>query len=112
MVKYPWQEINPKDFVYIESEEDLTMQDVRILTKLYKPIIGGKAYSFYQSLFSELDFKANQKMTTVSKLLRKMDMGIADFYQARIRLEGLGLLKNYRSKSNDDEYIYELDNPL
>lgn len=109
---YPWQEIDPKDFVFIESNTDLTMQDIRILTKLYKPIIGNAAYAFYQSLFSELDFKASQKMTTISKLIRKMDIGIAEFYQARIRLEGLGLVKNYRSKDEDKKYIYELISPL
>lgn len=109
---YPWQEIDPKDFVFIESNTDLTMQDIRILTKLYKPIIGNAAYAFYQSLFSELDFKANQKMTTISKLIRKMDIGIAEFYQARIRLEALGLVKNYRSKDEDKKYIYELISPL
>lgn len=112
MSNYPWKVINPKDFIYIESDQDLTMEDVRILTKLYKPIIGGEAYSFYQSLFSELDFKANQKLTSVSKLLTKMDVGIADFYHARTRLEGLGLLRNYRSQRDESEYIYLLNKPL
>lgn len=112
MSNYPWQEIDPKDFIYIESEKELTMQDVRVLTKLYKPIIGGTAYSFYQSLFSELDFKANQKMTTVSRLLTKIDTGIVDFYQDKIRLEGLGLLRSYRSKTKENKYFYELENPL
>lgn len=110
--KYPWQTIDPKDFIHIESNQDLTMQDVRILTKLYKPIIGNSAYSFYQSLFSELDFRANYKLMSVSKLLRKMDVGLADFYHARIRLEGLGLLRIYRLETDQSEYIYELNNPL
>ncbi len=112
MSNYPWQSIDPKDSIHIESDQTLTMQDVRILTKLYKPIIGGEAYSFYQSLFSELDFKANKKSTTVSKLLTKMDIGIADYYHARIRLEGIGLMKIYRSQEKENEYIYELSSPL
>lgn len=112
MTNYPWQSINPKDYIQIESDQHLTMQDVRILTKLYKPIIGGEAYSFYHSLFSELDFKINKKSTSVSKLLTKMDMGIADYYHARIRLEGIGLLRIYRSQEKQDEYIYELLAPL
>lgn len=112
MSNYPWQAIDPKDFISIESEHNLTMQDVRILTKLYKPIIGGDAYSFYQSLFSELDFRAQKKMVSVSKLLTKLNIGIRDFYHARIRLEGLGLLENYRSKTKENEYIYVLKKPL
>lgn len=109
---FPWQTVNPKDFIYIESHDDLTMQDVRILTKLYKPIIGSAAYSFYQSLYAELDFKASNKLTSVSKLLTKMGIGVSDFYHARIRLEGMGLLENYHSQKNDNEYIYVLRQPL
>lgn len=112
MANYPWQSIDPKDYIQIESQQNLTMQDVRILTKLYKPIIGSEAYAFYQSLFSELDFQINKKSTSVSKLLTKMNIGIADYYHARIRLEGLGLLRIYRSQDKKDEYIYELINPL
>lgn len=112
MTNYPWQSIDPKDYIQIESTQNLTMQDVRILTKLYKPIIGGAAYSFYQSLFSEVDFRANKKSTSVSKLLTKMDIGIADYYHARIRLEGIGLLRIYRSQEQADEYIYEINAPL
>lgn len=112
MTNYPWQSIDPKDYIQIESNQNLTMQDVRILTKLYKPIIGGEAYSFYQSLFSELDFQAHKRSTSVSKLLTKMDIGIADYYHARIRLEGIGLLRIYRSQEKKDEYIYELNAPL
>ncbi len=112
MSNYPWQAIDPKDFISIESQHNLTMQDVRILTKLYKPIIGGDAYSFYQSLFSELDFRAQKRVVSVSKLLTKLNIGIRDFYHARIRLEGLGLLEHYRSKSKENDYIYSLKKPL
>lgn len=112
MGNYPWQSIDPKDYIHLESTQSLTMQNVRILTKLYKPIIGGAAYSFYQSLFSELDFQANKKSTSVSKLLTKMDIGVADFYHARIRLEGIGLLRIYRSEEVASDYIYQLNTPL
>src|SRR5699024_12219501 len=46
------------------------------------------------------------------ELLRKLDMGIPDFYKARIRLEGIGLLRIYRSQENNNQYFYQLVPPL
>src|SRR5699024_8701337 len=103
MTKYPWQAIDPKSFIQIESTNTLTMQNVHVLTKLYQPIIGGSAYSLYLTLFGETQFSAHTKGVTVSELLRKLDIGIPDFYKARIRLEGIGLLRVYRSQENNDQ---------
>ena len=112
MTKYPWQAIDPKSFIQIESTNTLTMQNVHVLTKLYQPIIGGSAYSLYLTLFGETQFSAHTKGVTVSELLRKLDIGIPDFYKARIRLEGIGLLRVYRSQENNDQYFYQLVRPL
>lgn len=111
-MKYPWQAIDPKSYIQIESTNELSMQNVRVLTKLYQPIIGGSAHSLYLTLFADIHFEANTKGATVSELLRKLDMGIQDFYQARVRLEGIGLLRIYRSQENEDEYFYQLIPPL
>lgn len=112
MTKYPWQTIDPKDFIQLESTKNLTMEDVRVLTKLYQPIIGRSAYSLYQLLYSELNFQAAQVNLTVSDVLAKLDVGIPDFYNARIRLEGIGLLQVYRSEEEKGNYYYEINSPL
>ena len=112
MTKYPWQAIDPKSYIQIESTSTLTMQNVHVLSKLYQPIIGGPAYSLYMTLFSEINFEAQTKGVTISELLRKLDIGIPDFYKARVRLEGIGLLNIYRSQENKDQYLYKLIRPL
>src|SRR5690625_3332756 len=112
MTKYPWQAIDPKSYLQIESINPLSMPDVHVLTKLYQPLIGGRAHSLYLTLFAELHFEAKTKGVTVAELLRKLDIGIPDFYQARVRLEGIGLLRIYRAKENTDEYYYQIIPPL
>lgn len=112
MTKYPWQAIDPKSYIQIESTHTFTMQNVHVLTKLYQPIIGGSAYSLYLTLFGETHFADQTKGVTISELLRKLDMGIPDFYKARIRLEGIGLLRIYRSQENNNQYFYQLVPPL
>ena len=112
MGTYPWKSIDPKDELQIESLDSLTLKDVHVLTKLYKPLIGAQAYTLYMSLFAYLDFQNTMKPTTVSEVLRKLDIGIPDFFQARIKLEGIGLLGIYRSKEEKGKYIYEIVAPM
>lgn len=112
MTNYPWQHIDPKDEIQVESLDALTMKDVHVLTKLYQPLIGAPAYTFYMNLFASLDFQNTKKQTTVSELLRKLDIGIPDFFHARIKLEGIGLLGIYRAKAEKGKYIYEIVAPM
>lgn len=109
---YPWKNIDPKDELQIESLDSLSLKDVHVLTKLYQPLIGSQAYNLYMSLFASLDFQNTIKHTTVSEVLRKLDTGIPDFFQARIKLEGIGLLGIYRSKEEKGKYIYEIVAPM
>jgi len=109
---YPWKAIDPKDYLHIEAQKNLTFQDVHVLTKLYQPLIGSAAYSLYLSLFADVDFQAQTNERTISKLLTKLDTGIPDFYHARVRLEGIGLLRVYRAKEEPRDYYYEMQPPL
>lgn len=112
MTKYPWQTIDPKDFFALESQQELTMSDIQILTKLYLPIIGRDAHALYQLLFSELNFRAGNKDIRISRLLTKLEIGIPDFYHARLRLEGLGLLRIYQASQNEETFAYQIQAPL
>lgn len=110
--QYPWQSIDPKDYIHIESTDSLTLKDVHVLTRLYQPLIGVAAFSLYLSLFSACAFQAQNEQTTISALLTRIDMGIKDFYQARVKLEGIGLIRIFRSNAEPRDYIYELTPPV
>lgn len=109
---YPWKVIDPKDYIRVESTESLTLKDVHVLTRLYQPLIGTTAASMYLSMFSSLEFLAYTEATTISEMLTKLDIGIPEFYHARVRLEGIGLLKVFRSHNEPREYYYELISPM
>ncbi|SFB24608.1 replicative DNA helicase loader DnaB [Lentibacillus halodurans] len=79
------------------------------LTHLYQPLIGIHAVSLYQTLLNELDFQRNTVFQTHHTLMNYMDLQLNDIYRARLKLEGIGLLKTYQQQSNDHRaYTYEL----
>lgn len=112
MSNYPWKSIDPKDFIRIEASDSITLKDVHALTKLYQPLIGAQAYALYMALFSDLDFQFGVKNTTISQLLTKIEIGIPDFFKARLKLEGIGLMRIYHSKEGEGDYFYEMLPPL
>lgn len=110
--KYPWQVIDPKDFIQIEANDSFTLKDVHVLTRLYQPLIGSAAAALYHALIADVDFQTKTSQVTISEMLTKLDMGIPDFYQARVRLEGIGLLRVFRAQAEPRDYIYQLVPPL
>lgn len=107
---YPWKNLTPKDKIEIIFSQFITDSDLQILSLLYKPLIKAQAFSFYITLknYQFMNYDTIQVLT--SRLLRELDMGLADFYQARIKLEALGLLSVY--KKEESEYLYRLNPPL
>lgn len=112
-MNYPWQHVNPKDYFVLRQTTPLSDQDVRILTTIYQPLIGNAAYALYMNLKESV--LSSAEWTTakpLSELMTVLDMGIPELYQARVRLEGLGLLNVYKSKKESDQYLFELKPPL
>lgn len=102
----PWKNLSPKDAFQTVQTCLISDIDKSVVTFLYQPIIGTHAYSLYMTLTGY--FGAAQKPKLHSELLATLNMGIPEFYQARIRLEGMGLLNTYvRETSQLKEYLYE-----
>jgi replication initiation and membrane attachment protein len=111
-MSYPWKNIKPKDTIEIETNQVLTREDIHVLTKLYQPLIGLKAYTLYMIMFADTNFQGGTRHTRISEILTKLDVGIPDFYEARVHLEGIGLLRIYRSKTDQDHYKYLVHSPM
>lgn len=112
-MNYPWQHVKPKDYFLLRQSHPLSDQDVRVLTTIYQPLIGNAAYTLYMLLKESLQSSAEWTSgKPLSELLTILDMGIPELYQARVRLEGLGLLNVYKSKKESDQYLFELKPPL
>lgn len=112
-MSYPWKNLDPKDTLQIVSNQWITEVDVHVLTSLYKPIMKQPAYGLYMTLKSFIELnKSNKDKLMLSLLISELDIGIPEFYQARIRLEALGLLETHRHVSDSDMYVYQLNKPL
>ncbi|OCA91349.1 Replication initiation and membrane attachment protein [Bacillus sp. FJAT-27225] len=109
-----WQELVPVDRYVVSSNGLLHDYDRKILSFLYQPLIGPDCFSVYLTLWGELE--ENRLWADPSShhfLMNMTGMNLKGIYEARLKLEGIGLLKTY-VKSEDEirSFIYELQPPL
>lgn len=109
-----WQEMLPIDRYTVAASGLLHEYDRKVLTLLYQPLIGSTCLSLYMTLWAELE---ENRLWSSShshhSLMNFMDRGLKEIYEARLKLEGIGLLKVYVSKEEDTRsFIYELLPPL
>ncbi|MBP1947750.1 replication initiation and membrane attachment family protein [Virgibacillus litoralis] len=91
---------------------NLPVDYAKSLTHLYQPLIGIQAYSLYQTLMNELEFQ-HESVQTHHTIMNYMNLPLDDIYRARLKLEGIGLLKTYQNQTDEqNSYIYELQSPF
>lgn len=102
--------MSPKDGFMVRQNAQLSDIDQKVLTFLYQPLIGSNAYSLYMTLWTEIGEETYWSNGILhSELLTLLSIGIPELYQARIKLEAIGLLRCYlKSSQTDKVYIYEL----
>lgn len=106
---YPWQNLNPKDPYAIRQTSFFSNLDQEVLAALYMPIIGPIAGSLYLWFVQEAPLESEGLH---SDILAHLNVGIPEFYQARVRLEGIGLLNTYRKREAGKGYLYVPCSPL
>lgn len=84
-----------------------------MLTDLYLPLIGAKAFSIYQLLWQKVP---NKQLVTDreshASLMALLDMDLNTFRNERIKLEAMHLIKTFVKKDDLGEYyIYQLFAP-
>lgn len=109
-----WQEITPVDRYTAACNGLLYDYDRKVLTMLYQPLIGPVAFSLYMTLWAQIE--ENRLWSGESshhELMDFMGLNLTAVYQARLKLEGIGLLKTFVRKGEDSRtFIYELQPPL
>jgi replication initiation and membrane attachment protein len=109
-----WQELIPIDRYIVTSNGLLHEYDRKVLTFLYQPLIGSACLSLYMTLWAELEEnRLWSESSTHHLLMNLLSVNLKDIYEARLKLEGIGLLKTY-AKTDDSgrSFIYELHPPL
>lgn len=103
----------PADIYQVVNKSLLNENDKLVLSMLYMPIIGNTAVTLYNTLYNEL--KANNFISnelTHHHLMTNLGDTLDNIKEARIKLEGIGLMKTYYMKGSVNSYVYELYSPL
>lgn len=103
----------PADMYQVVNRSLLNENDKLILNMLYMPIIGNASVLLYNVLYDEL--KANNFISnelTHHHLMTNLGCGLDSIKEARIILEGIGLMKTYVKEGSINSYVYELYSPL
>ncbi len=109
-----WQEMLPVDRYEVASNGLLFEYDRKVLTLLYQPLIGPIAYSLYMTLWSQIDEnRLSSDGSSHHALMNVMDSNLKQIYDARLKLEGIGLLSTYvRTEEGLRSFVYEITPPL
>ncbi len=109
-----WQEILPIDRYIVTADGLLHDYDRKVLTFLYQPLIGSTCFSLYMTLWAEVEEnRLWSESSTHHLLMNLLEMNLKDIFEARLKLEGIGLLKT-RVKTDEGgrSFLYELRPPL
>lgn len=109
-----WTELVPGDSYQIQSSGLIQPVFQKVISLLYQPLIGSTAVSLYTCLWSELEENRTQsKQNNHHFLMAILNIPLKDIFKARLKLEGIGLLKIFRSKNGENPvYVYEIQPPL
>lgn len=107
-------ELQAVDSYQVKASGILTGADRKIITILYQPLMGAECLALYQTLFTEVEEnRLWSEAHSHVQLLNMLDISLKALFEARLKLEGLGLLKSYVKTENDQRfYVYEILPPL
>lgn len=104
----------PVDGFKVIIQGELRLNYQISLTHFYQPLIGIEAVSLYQTLATESLINLEENTThTHHVLMNYMAVSLDKIYQARLKLEGMGLLRVFKKEgTNGDSYLYKLIPPF
>ncbi|MGD6967600.1 replication initiation and membrane attachment family protein [Rossellomorea vietnamensis] len=113
-MKNHWNKIQPVDRYTVCLNGVIQEYERKAVTFLYQPLIGPICFSLYMTLLNEVEEnRLNSEQSTHYHLMNFLSSNLPDVYEARMKLEGIGLLKTYEKQGGDPrEFIYEVQPPL
>lgn len=106
--------LEEQDFYKVIQGSLIADYDYQTVINFYQPIIGYKAAILYFTLIEELHYQEWSEINTHENLLKKMQISLGDFLDARKKLEAIGLVRSFRKENEDGKahfYIYKLYAP-
>lgn len=108
-------ELQAVDSYLVKLNGTFSEVDTKTLAMLYQPLMGTDSLALYQTLAAEVEENRLWLADSHShmQLLNMLHINLEDLFNARLRLEGLGLLKAYvKEEAERKEYVYEIMPPL
>lgn len=102
----------PADIYQVIDKSLLSEMDKLILNMLYMPIIGNTAVALYLKLQSETRNTLISCELTHHHLMTSMGLSLDNIKEARLKLEGIGLLRTFYLDGEINSYVYELYSPV
>lgn len=103
----------PVEGYYVLLDEALPADYAKSLTHLYQPLIGIKAVALFQTLLHEIELQQEKTLQTHHTLMNYLNIPLDEIFQARLMLEGIGLLKTYKKNTTtNNQYTYALQAPF
>src|SRR5690625_1784993 len=105
--------ILPIDGYEVQLAHSLPTNYSQSLMHLYQPLLGIEAISLYQLLLHELHIQTDVKLQTHHTLMNYLNLPLDRIYEARLKLEGIGLLQTFKNETEDRVYYtYLLQTPF
>lgn len=113
-MKQYWNEVQPVDRFTVTMNGMLHHFDQKVITFLYQPLIGAICTSLYHTLWHAVEEnRLWSEEWNHYQLMNMLGLNLNEIFQARLKLEGIGLLKTYISTEQEERtFIYELQPPL
>lgn len=104
----------PVDGFVIKVPQSVQTDMSKSLSHLYQPLIGVSAVSLYQTLLSEYDLQKHEEdIKTHHLLMNYLHMPLDQIFEARQKLEAIGLLRTFIHDEQDQQiYSYVLLRPF
>ncbi|WP_313898417.1 replication initiation and membrane attachment family protein [Lederbergia sp. NSJ-179] len=114
VLKPYWNEIQPIDSFTVKMNGLLHQHDQKVIDSLYQPLIGPFSTALYYTLWNRVqENRIWSEELNHYHLMNFFDLNLEEIFQARLKLEGIGLLKTYVKTNGDTRsYLYELQPPL
>lgn len=99
----------------VVAQSHFSLFDLKVLVRLYQPIIGHEAVTLYLTLWSDYlgEFRVDTQIDlTFQRLLDQLQMSLPNLNRARMSLEAHGLMDTYESKGVQTKLRFVLFNPL
>lgn len=105
-----WQTLDSQTSFIVVQREWVEALDQEVLAYLYQPLIHASGYALYQALLSLVEPESHLSLETRHRdILERLVISKEIYYEARTRLEALGLLRVFRQQEAGQQLAYRYD---